>query len=170
MKMNYLLNILSDDRKGLMSIITSMLNRKGIEIESISAAKTDIHTQVLINIQVIAHDADIKLMAFKIENIIEVYKVEVELLQHAAYQKVALYTLLKQGYNTPINNQIQKYGAIIVGYDNDVITIQKTGRDEDIQLLYNALEGKYLKSFSKSAVIALKAITADDDTVISKAA
>jgi acetolactate synthase-1/3 small subunit len=168
--MNYLLNILSEDRKGLMSIITSMLNRKSIEIESISAAKTDIHTQVLINIEVIANDTDIKLMAFKIENIIEVYKVEVELLQHASYQKLALYTLHKDGYNTKVNNQIQKYGAIIVGYDHDVITIQKSGRDEDIQLLYNELEGKYLKSFSKSAVISLKAISVDDDTVISKAA
>ena len=165
MKQNYLLNILSDDRKGLISIITSMLNRKGIEIESLSAAKTDIHTQVLINIQVIANHAEIKLMAHKIENIIEVYKVNLEALQQSYYQKVALYVLNKDGYNTALHNTIQKYGAIIVGYDEHEITIQKTGRDEDIQLLYNELEGKYLKSFSKSAVIALKAITADDDTV-----
>jgi len=170
MKKNYLLNILSEDRKGLLSIITSMLNRKGIQIESISAAKTDIHTQVLINIEVFANSKEINLMALKIKNIVEVYNTEVSLLNDALYQKIALYILDSKGYNSNILRTIQKYGATTICFDNGEIVVQKVGRDEDIQVLYNELEGIYLKGFSKSAAISLKTIQIDEEPVISMAA
>ena len=115
MKRNYLLNILSEDRKGLVSIITGMLNRKGIEIESISAAKTDTRTNVLITIEVITDSAEIKRMVLKIKNIIEVSQVTACLLQQAVYHKVALYSLDKQAYNSDMYSKLQKYGAVILG-------------------------------------------------------
>lgn len=171
MKRNYLLNILSEDRKGLVSIITGMLNRKGIEMESISAAKTDTHTNVLITIEVIAEAAELKTMVLKIENIIEVSQVAARLLQHSVYHKVALYTLDKEAYNSDMYNKLQKYGAVILGYDKDKLIIQKTGRDEHILALYNLLEGRHLITFSKSAAISLMPFTIDDEeAVISKAA
>jgi hypothetical protein len=40
------MTILSKDRRVLVSIIISVLSRKGIEIENVSAARTDIHTRV----------------------------------------------------------------------------------------------------------------------------
>ena len=170
MKANYLLNILSEDRKGLVSIITGMLNRKGIEIESISAARTDTHTNVLITIEVIAGVAELKTMVLKIKNIVEVSQVTACLRQHAVYHKVALYSLDKQAYNSDMYNKLQKYGAVILGYDKDKLIIQKTGRDEHILALYNLLEGTHLTGFSKSAAISLMPFTADDEAVISRAA
>ena len=166
MKRNYLLNILSEDRKGLVSIITGMLNRKGIAIESISAAKTDTHTNVLITIEVITDSVEIKMMVLKIKNIVEVSQVTACLLQHAVYHKVALYSLDKQAYNSDMYNKLQKYGAVILGYDNDRLIIQKTGRDEHILALYNLLEGKHLTGFSKSAAISLTPFTTDDEEVV----
>lgn len=171
MKASYLLNILSEDRKGLVSIIAGMLNRKGIEIESISAAKTDIYTNVLITIEVIAGAEEIKIMVLKIKNIIEVSQVTTCLLQKAVYHKVALYSMAKEAYNSDMYNKLQKYGAVILGYDNDKMIIQKTGRDEHILALYNLLEGKHLSGFSKSAAISLMPFTIDDEeAVISRAA
>jgi len=171
MKLNYLLKILSQDRKGLVSIITGMLNRKGIEIESISAAKTDTYTNVLITIEVVADLAELRMMVFKIKNIIEVSQVTSCLLQDAVYHKVALYSLDKQAYNSDMYNKLQKYGAVILGYDKDKLIIQKTGRDEHILALYNLLEGRHLIDFSKSAAISLMPFTMDDEeSVISRAA
>ena len=166
MKANYLLSILSEDRKGLVSIITSMLNRKGIDMESISTARTDIHTQVVINIQLFAKADEIKLMALKIKNIVEVYHTEVKLLQDTSYQKTGLYILDTEGYNSTILKTIQKHGATIVNYGAEGIVLQKTGRDEDIQVLYNELEGQYLKSFSKSAAMSLQPLYVDDDMLV----
>lgn len=166
MKSNYLLSILSEDRKGLVSIITSMLNRKGIDMESISTSRTDIHTQVVINIQLFTQANEIKLMALKIKNIVEVYHTEVQLLQDSSYQKTGLYILDADGYNSTILKTIQKYGATIVNYGNEEIVVQKTGRDEDIQILYNELEGQYLKSFSKSAAMSLQPLYVDDDMLV----
>jgi acetolactate synthase I/III small subunit len=170
MKAHYLLTILSEDRKGLVSIITGMLNRKGIEIESVSAARTDIHSRVLVTLEVIGNVAELKNMSLKIGNIIEVYEVDMDLIRDAWYQKVALYTIEKEGFNAELYTRLQKYGATIAGYYDDEVIVQKTGRDEDIQLLYNEMEGPYLKSFSKSAAIALKPLEVDESSVISQAA
>ncbi|MES2113219.1 MAG: hypothetical protein V4577_30995 [Bacteroidota bacterium] len=170
MKTNYLLTILSEDRKGLVSIITNMLNRKGIEIESISAGRTDIQSQVLITMEVITTLAEIKNVSARIGNIIEVCQVSLEKFQDARYQKVALYTLKKEGFNSETYTKLQKYGAYMVGYYRNEIIIQKTGRDEDIRMLYNELEGPYLTSFSKSAAIALNPFEEDESSVIRVAA
>ena len=170
MKEHYLLTILSEDRKGLVSIITGILNRRGTEIESVSAARTDIHWRVLVTLEVITESSDIKIISNKIKNIIEVFHVEIALIQDAWYQKVALYTIDKSGYNSEIHCRLQKFGAVIVGYFQDEILIQKTGRDEDILLLYNDLDGPYLKSFTKSAAISIKPIADEDSSVMSLAA
>ena len=170
MKSDYVLTIFSEDRKGLISIITSMLNRKGIEMESINAARTDIHTRVIITIQLNGYTDEIKLMTLKIKNIIEVYHAEVCLLIDSHYQKVALYAMNKDSYNVDLFNKMQKYGAIIVGYSAGKVIIQKIGREEDIQLLYNELEGAQLHSFSKSALISFNAIELSEEPVISMAA
>jgi acetolactate synthase small subunit len=170
MKAHYLLTILSLGRKGLVSIITGMLNRKGIEIESVSAARTDIHSRVLVTLEIIGDVAEVKNVSSKMGNIIEVYEVDMALIRDAWYQKVALYTIEREGFNAELYTRLQKYGATMVGYYNQEIIIQKTGRDEDIQLLYNELEGPYLKSFSKGAAIALKPLEVDESSGICRAA
>ena len=82
------MTVLSEDRKGLVSILTGMLNRKGIEIESVGAARTDVHSRVLITLEVIAEAGEVKNVSNKIGNIIEVNQVDSSLMQDAWYQKV----------------------------------------------------------------------------------
>lgn len=171
METNYLLSILSEDKKGLVSIVANMLTRKGIEIESFSAARTDDHANILLTIEVVTNATEIRTMLLKIKNIVEVYHAEACLLKDAFYHKVATYILDKQAYNSELHNNIQKYGAVMVGYEKDKIIIQKTGRDEHIQALYNVLDGKYLKCFSRSAAIAIRSFNnGDEEVVISRAA
>jgi acetolactate synthase small subunit len=70
-----MLTILSEDKKGLVSINTNMLNRRGIEIVSISTTMMGIYSQVLVTFEVIAEPAEVKAMTLKIQNIIEVHQV-----------------------------------------------------------------------------------------------
>jgi acetolactate synthase small subunit len=170
MKANYLLDILSEDKKGLVGMVTTLLNRNDIEIECISTARTDIHSQVLVSLQLFADADKLRRVCFKINNIIEIETFKISLLEDSWYQKTALFTLDKNGYDSAVNNVIQKYGATLVGVGNDDLIIQKIGRDEDIQLLYNALEGKYLKSFCKSAAISLQPLHLSEEPVIRLAA
>jgi len=170
MKQTYLFTILSEDKKGLLSILTSMLNRKLIDIESISASRTVIRSQVLVTIEVVMEPAEVRFVLLRMKNIIEVLQVEACLMKDAWYQKVALYTIEREGYNSELYSKLQKFGAVMVGYYHDEIIIQKTGRDEDILQLYNELEGKYLKRFRKSAAMSLKPLEEDQSSVISTAA
>ncbi|RKR82090.1 hypothetical protein BDD43_2257 [Mucilaginibacter gracilis] len=169
MKVNYLLTILSEDRKGLVSIITTMLNRKGIAMDSIHAAKTDSHNEVLITIELWSTAEEIKNMAARLRNIIEVCRVETCPKADAWYQKVGLYTLDQQANQAGLFNQLQRHGATVATCFNDEVVVQRIGRDEDLQRLYNELEGPCLKRFSKSAAIALKPLE-EQSSVISRAA
>ena len=169
-KEHYLLDILSEDKNGLVSIIAGMLNRKLIGIESICTSRTDVHAQVQISIEVIMNPEEVSRILHKIKNIIEVYQAEATLIKEAWYQKVALFTLEKDALTLDLFHRLQKYGAVMVGYYADEIVVQKTGREEDIQALYNELDGKHLKSFSKSAAISLKPLSEDESSVISRAA
>jgi acetolactate synthase-1/3 small subunit len=147
-----------------------MLNRKLINIESICASRTDIQSQVLVTIEMIIEPSEVRFVLLRMKNIIEVLQVEACLLKDAWYQKVALYTIEKEGYNSELYSKLQKYGAVTMGYYRDEIIIQKTGSDEDILHLYNELDGKHLKHFSKSAALSLKPLEGDQSSVISMAA
>jgi acetolactate synthase-1/3 small subunit len=170
MKNSYLLTILSEDKKGIVSIIMNMLNRKQIEIESLSATKTDISTQVQVVLEIIMESNDLKQLVLKIQNIIEVYKVETSTLNNAWYQKVGIYHIAKDSYNSELYSKLQKHGATIVGYDENVLIIQKTGRDENLTSLYNELESPHLIRFAKSAAISLQNLNNDETPVIKQAA
>jgi acetolactate synthase small subunit len=170
MKETYLFTILSEHKKELVSIIVSMLNRKLIQIEGITTAKTDIHSQVTITIEVIIEPADVRFILLRIKNIVEVLQAEACLINDTWYQKVAIYTLKKEGYNSEVFEKLQKYGGILAGYYKGEIIIQKIGRDEDIQLLYNELDGPQLLSFTKSAAISLQPLLEEQSSVISMAA
>jgi acetolactate synthase-1/3 small subunit len=170
MKKAYLLTILSEDKKGLVSIIMSMLNRKLIEIESISTSRTDIHNQLVITIEAIIEVTEVRFITLRINNIVEVLNVEACQLKDAWYQKIGIYILEMKGYNSEVFSKLQKYGAVVSGYQKNDIIIQKIGRDDDIRLLYNELEGPHLRNFSKSAAIALKPWDEEESSVISMAA
>jgi hypothetical protein len=58
-------------------------------------------------------------------NIIEVYRAEASLLKEAWYQKVAVYTLEKEGFNLKLIHKLQKYAAVILRHRHDEIVIQK---------------------------------------------
>jgi acetolactate synthase-1/3 small subunit len=170
MKAHYLLTILSENKKGLVSNITGRLNRKLIAIESICTAHTDIHCQIIIDLMIVAESIEIKNTAARISNIIEVYNVRFELTTDALYEKLAIYTLEKESYNSKMFQKLQKYGAYILCYEGNDLIIEKIGREEDIMALYNELEGPHLKSFKKSAAISLRVLGEERSSVISMAA
>jgi len=170
MKDRFLFTVLSENKKELASILMNILNRKLIQIEGISTTKTDIHLQVIITIEVIMEPVEVRFMLLRIKNIVEVLQVVACLMKDAWYQKVALYIFEKEGYNSDLYSKLQKYGAVLAGYYKDKIVIQKIGRDEDIRLLYNELEGPLLKGFSKSAAISLQPLFEEQSSVISLAA
>jgi acetolactate synthase small subunit len=150
MKEQYVLTIKADNRPGLLHLVTGMINRRLVEIESLNAAKTDVRSIVLITIELHVSEKALTPLLLKLENIIEVYTVEAMKLNEAICQRSAWFKMAKTFLGTPLASALQKYGAAIVNLYPDAVLISKSGCDADIRNLYNQLEGPHLLGFSQS--------------------
>jgi acetolactate synthase small subunit len=168
MNEKYVLTIKADDRPGLIHLVTGMINRRLIEIESLSAAKTDISSIVIITMELNISDKALTPLMLKLENIIEVYAVEAVKGRQAICQRSAYFKMAKAFLETPQAVALQKYGGAIVKLYPDAVLVSKCGCDADIRNLYNQLEGPHLLGYSQTGlIIDSKLIDSDDEWRIS---
>lgn len=171
MKEKYVLSIKADDRPGLIHLVTGIINRRLVEIESVSAAKTDISSVVMIVLELQISDKALQPLILKLENIIEVYAVDAIKACASIAQRSAFFKLSKSFLETPQAMVLQKYGVSIINIYPEAVLVSKSGCDADIINLYNQLEGPHLMGFIQTGLIAdTRLINEDESSVISWAA
>lgn len=163
MKANYLLTIKADDRPGLLHLVTGMINRRLIAIESLNAAKTDIRDIVLITIELNISEKALTPLLLKLENIIEVFSVEAALSAKVVALRSALFRLDKAFLETQGMAAITKHQGSIINIYPEAIVVGKSGSEAAIRSLYNELEGPHLLGFSQTGLIADAALIAHED-------
>jgi acetolactate synthase small subunit len=151
---SYVLTIKADDRPGLLHLITGIINRRLIEIESLSAAKTDIQTIVLITIELNISEKALTQLVLKLQNIVEVFNVDAVKMTQAACLRAACFRMDKAFLKTPEKAALLKYSAAIVNIYNDSVLITKFGSEAAIRDLFNQLDGPHLMGFSQTGLIA----------------
>lgn len=169
-KQKYLLIIKADDRPGLLHLVSGMINRRLIEIESVSAAKTDVRSIVIITVELMISKKALQSLVLKLANIIEVYAVDNIKVSDAIGVRSALYKLSKAFLETPGKGVLQKYGACIVNVDQQTILVSKSGCDADILHLYRQLEGPYLLGFIQTGLITDNYLINEDESSVIKMA
>ena len=168
---HYLVTIKAEDRPGLLHLVTGMIEKKLIRIKSLSLAPTDIHEIVLVTIELSVSESELTTLAFKLENIIEVFSVEVSRYDEKLCLRAAYYKLAKSFLESPKAIALSKYDATILKFYPDALLIAKYGTDATILNLYNELEGPHLLGFSQTGLITdSKLIGEDQSSVISMAA
>jgi len=171
MNEHYVITIKADNRPGLVHLITGMINRKLIDIESLNAAKTDISSIVLITIELNVSEKALTPLLLKLENIIEVYAAEALKVDKVICHRSAFFKMSRSFLETPNALVLQKYGAAIVNLYKDAILICKSGSEAELQNFYNQLEGSHLLGFSQTGLISeSKLIENSDEWRISKLA
>jgi len=171
MKEHYLLTIKAEDRPGLLHLVTGMIEKKLIAIKSLSAAPTDIRDIIVVNIEVEADESDVAPLALKLENIIEVFGVEVTRYEKTLCMRAAYFKMAKSFLESPQAIALSKYDALIVAIYPETFLLTKYGTDATILKLYNALEGPHLLGFIQSGLLAdSKLIGEDESSVISRLA
>lgn len=154
----FIFSILSEDKKGLLNQITSVFNKKNYEIESLCVARTDIRNIVMITMEALVPAADLRNTLLRIERFIEVYRADAHCAEQNNLRKVAFFRVSKEIMTSNFWPVIQKYGASITGVFEDSLLLEKTGSDQDILELYNKLDGSYLLSFCKTALVLEKSM------------
>jgi acetolactate synthase-1/3 small subunit len=172
MKEHFVLTIKSEDRPGLLHLITGLLNRKLIPIISLNAAPTDIHDIMLITVEIAISEKALNPLLLKLENIIEVFAVEAIPANRVICQRVAFFHLDKTIFASPQAIAIGKYDTQVINIYSNAIVIAKSGSVMAIRQLYNALEGPYLLGFSQTGLVAdtKLLVHADEERIIRLAA
>jgi acetolactate synthase small subunit len=164
MKKQYLLNIKADDRPGLLHLVTGIINRRLIAIESLTAAKTDIHDIVMITIELFISEKALTPLLLKLDNIIEVFAVEARPAENVLTLRSAFFRMGKAFLETPAVASLVQHNARIVNIYPDAVLVGKCGTDAEVRSLYAVLDGPYLQGFSQSGLIAdSKLIIQNDD-------
>lgn len=153
MKSNYIITIKAEDRPGLLHLVTGVLNRRLTPIISLTAAPTDVHDMVLISIETALKEDEISQLTLKLENIVEVFSVEIKAYQEEFCLRAAWFRLDKKLLDTPAASCLQKYSGVIVQWYTDSFLLAKYGSDKAIRDLYNQLDGSYLLGFSQTGII-----------------
>lgn len=98
MKNKYVLTIKAEDSRGLLHLVTGILNRKLIPIVSLTAAPTDLHDIVLITIEIQISENALQPLLYKLENIVEVFVMEVIPYDQAICQRSAWFQWTRKFY------------------------------------------------------------------------
>lgn len=136
-----------------MAKVTGMLGRRRIELESITLGKTDVHAVVLITVEVLIKPAEVMALLRQFEKIIEVYQVSAHPISSSACQIFALYRLSKDIFQSAQGEILKRSGAKMIGFTADTLVFCQMGDAEQIQCLYNQLDGVHLLGFARSGYL-----------------
>jgi len=160
------MTIKAEDRLGLLHLVSGVIDRKLIPIKSLSYAPTDIHDITLITIEVVGNESDLTQLALKIENIIEVFTVEVKQFDSAVCLRAAYFKMDKTFLESPQALAMSNYDTVIVNIYPDAILLAKYGTDATIRKLYNALDGPHLLGFSQTGLITDSVLIGEDQSSV----
>ncbi|WP_214072608.1 hypothetical protein [Mucilaginibacter sp. dw_454] len=171
MKEQFVVSLKAEDRPGLLHLVTGVIEKRLVKIISLSSAPTDIHGMILITIEVNGEESVLAQLAFKLENIIEVFSVEVSRYSSYVCLRAAYFKVDKTFLESPKAIAMSKYDTTIVKFYPEAILLAKYGTDETILKLYNDLDGPHLLGFSQTGLITdTKLIGEDQSSVINRLA
>ena len=157
MTTKYTISIYTENNIGLLNRISVIFLKRHINIESITASKTEIKHVTRIILVVNITEEQVKKIVKVIEKQIDVIKAfyhtddELIFLQSALY-KIKSDLLFEE---RQIQNVIKHSNAQIVTVNKKFFVIEKSGREEEIEELYNQLHPFGIMQFVRSGRLAV---------------
>jgi len=161
-KEHYLITIKAEERAGLFHLITGTIEKRQGSIISLNAAPTDIHGVVFITIEIYITESYVTSLAFKLENIIEVFSVQVVQQDSAICLRAAYFRIAKAFLDHQNVSILQKYNVVIVNWLPDAFVIAHHGNSHTVRDLYNKLDGPHLLGFSQTGLISEETLNGSD--------
>ena len=154
---NYTVSIFTENQIGLLAQISNVFTRRNLSIWSLSAGASSIEGIHNITIITEATERRIREAALQIEKRVDVVKVFYYTDDQIVYRELALYKVqtekLLAGGN--LEDLLSRYNARIVEMNKTFTVIQKTGRTEETQRLYEELQEVGVLQFVRSGRIAV---------------
>lgn len=156
-KKNYTISVYTENNIGLLSRIAAIFLKRHINIESISVSKSEVPDIMRFIIVVNVTEESVAKIAGQIEKQIEVIKAYYHTDDELIYQQTALYKIRSADFVKDLNMQdfIKETNARIVTVTPEFFVIEKTGKRQETENLYELLKPYGLMQFVRSGRIAV---------------
>lgn len=155
--LTYTVSIYSENNIGLLNRISAIFQRRHINIESINTSSSEIDNIAKWTIVVKLTEDRMKKIIGQIEKQVEVIKAYYHSEEDIIYQESSLFKLKSELLfeERQIQNIIKESGANIVSVNREFFVLEKSGRTQEIKLLYAQLKTFGIMQFTRSGRIAI---------------
>lgn len=156
-KKNYTVSIYTENNLGLLSRIAAIFLKRHINIESITASKSEVNDVMRFIVVVQVHEDQVRKIVGQIEKQIEVIKAFYHTDEELFFQETALYKVRSSNFmeDAGIQGFIKETNARIVSVYPEYLVIEKTGKRPETDDLYEKLKPYGLLQFVRSGTIAV---------------
>ena len=156
-KKTYTISLYSENNVGLLNRVSAILLKRHINIESFSTSPSEIENVFRFVIVVEVSESKVKKVVQQIEKQIDVIKAFYHTDEETIFQESALYKVKTQALfqEKKVHTIIKNSHANIVTVSPDYFVIEKTGKREETEKLYNQLESFGILQFVRSGRISV---------------
>lgn len=153
----YTVTIYTENNIGLLNRISAIFQRRHINIESINSSVSEIENVSKWTIVVKLSEEQMKKVIGQIEKQVEVIKAFYHTEDETIYQESCMFKIKSDLLfdERQIQNIIKESNARIVTVNKEFFVIEKSGRKEEIDLLYRELSVFGIMQFTRSGRIAV---------------
>ena len=156
-KQLFTISVYTENNIGLLNRISAIFQRRHINIESLNISPSEIEGVAKFTIVVNMTEENVKKIIGQIEKQVEVIKAYYHNDEETIYQISGLFKIKsKLLFEEPqIQNIIKESNARIVTVNKEFFVIEKSGRKEEVELLYRELKPFGILQFTRSGRISV---------------
>ncbi|MDO1502085.1 acetolactate synthase small subunit [Winogradskyella maritima] len=156
-KQVFTVSVYTENNIGLLNRISAIFQRRHINIESINSSVSEIEGVSKFTILVNVPEDQMKKIIGQIEKQVEVIKAYYHSEDDTIYQESGLFKIKSDLLfeERQIQNIIKESNARIVTVNKEFFVLEKSGRTQEIELLYRELAAFGIMQFTRSGRIAV---------------
>jgi|TARA_R110001606_G_scaffold211697_1_gene359342 acetolactate synthase-1/3 small subunit len=153
----YAVSIYTENNIGLLNRISAIFQRRHINIESLNTSPSEIEGVSKFTVVVNMNEINIKKIIGQIEKQVEVIKAYYHSLDDIIYQISGLFKIKSELLfeERQIQNIIKESNARIVTVNKEFFVLEKSGKKEEIKILYDKLSVFGIMQYTRSGLIAI---------------
>lgn len=153
----YTISIYTENNVGLLNRISSIFQRRHLNIESVNVSKSEIKSVSRFTLLVKLTQDQVSKIIGQIEKQVEVIKAFYHRTEETIYQESCLFKLstdLLMG-NDEIQTVINSSKSKVININKDFFVLEKSGTKEEVEELYHLLDKHGIMQFVRSGRIAI---------------
>lgn len=156
-KQLYTISIYTENNIGLLNRISAIFQRRHINVESLNTSVSEIEGVSRFTILVNMEEDQMKKIIGQIEKQVEVIKAYYHSEEETIYQESCLFKIKSDLLfeERQIQNIIKESNSRIVTVNREFFVLEKSGRKQEIELLYRELSVFGIMQFTRSGRIAV---------------